>query len=79
MCVPLCSIIVNTPDAPVRGPWTVGTIRIAMAAIERVEVSGLVRRMARHPGEARLLEVEDARARDLIGRASCRHQIVRAG
>jgi hypothetical protein len=52
----------------------VGTIRIAMAAVQRVEVSGLVRGMARHPGEARLLEVEDARPRDVIGQ---RHPVTR--
>lgn len=47
-------------------PMDVGPIRIAMAAVERVEISGLVRGMARHPRESRLLEVEDTGTRDLV-------------
>jgi len=41
-------------------------IRITMAAMKAVEVAGLVRRMHRHAGEPRLLEIEDARARELL-------------
>src|SRR5262245_41735946 len=38
-----------------------GTIRVAVAAMKRVEIPRLVRRMNRHARKARLLEIEDPR------------------
>ena len=40
-----------------------------MAPVQRVEVTRLVRRVHRHPGKARLLEIEHAGARQLRGDA----------
>src|SRR5207249_3076474 len=67
-------------------------IRIAMPAVETVEVARLVRRMDRHSRETRLLEIENARARDSVDKThqftnspihqftnSPTHQITRAG
>jgi energy-converting hydrogenase Eha subunit B len=50
-------------------------IGIAMAAVQSVEISRLVRGMNRHPGKARLLEIEHARASELVGQV---HAITRA-
>src|SRR5205807_612395 len=48
--------------------WTVflRPVRVAMATMECVEVPRLVRRMNRHAGKTRLLEIEDLRARDVL-------------
>src|SRR5207245_151290 len=46
-----------------------GAIRVAMPAVQRVEVTRLVRGMNRHPGVPWLLEVEDLRARDALPQA----------
>src|SRR5262249_42400445 len=48
-------------------------IRVAMAAMERVKIPGLVRGMDRHAGEPWLLEIEDLRARQLFPQ---RHRIL---
>ena len=37
-----------------------------MTAMQAVEVAGLVRRVDRHPGKARLLEIENAGAGELL-------------
>jgi hypothetical protein len=47
------------------GPRTefLRSVRIAMTAVEAVEVSGLVRGVNRHPGESRLFQIEHCTAR----------------
>src|SRR4051812_10234648 len=43
-----------------------------MTPVQAVEIARLVRRMHRHPGEARLLEIEDTGPCDLLGQRHLR-------
>ena len=57
--------------------WICSSMR-AMAPMQRVEVAGLVRRVDRHPGEARLLEIEDLGRGHLLDERHVTYQNVRA-
>ena len=78
MCVPVCSIIVSTPESGLlRGTILLRLIGVAMRRreVQRVEIAGPMGRMNRHAGKARLFKIVHPRGTQQVGESNI-HEVL---